>query len=369
MQGDRLHIFSIARDEGACTAIRIIGPLGAIDRGKLAEVSLLSRHVRIEDVDEYFEEKLPTADIVWFGRTVSPAIIESTREIQSHGKKVVVDLDDDIFNISPWSAHYGEFGVEEFSYQGTKVWEDGVNMDLALNRKKSELWKKYCGIVDAVTVTTPELAKCYAPHAKQVIVLPNAIDFSVWDNPHRHHKGDDVRIFWQGGISHYEDWFEVRDVFRDISQAFPQVKWVFQGTKFDFFLKDIPPERVEFHKWVPYEAHSYKMQTLNVDIAIAPLANTHFNRCKSNIKVLEYSAMRVPCVASDVSPYTNTIRHGADGFLAKTQKEFIGSLSALIEDPILRSKMGNMAYHSARERFDIDKVAVQIVDRFKELAK
>jgi glycosyltransferase involved in cell wall biosynthesis len=39
------------------------------------------------------------------------------------------------------------------------------------------------------------------------------------------------------------------------------------------------------------------------DVAIAPLADTAFNRLKSDIKLLEYTAMGLPAVVSAIGPY------------------------------------------------------------------
>ncbi len=58
------------------------------------------------------------------------------------------------------------------------------------------------------------------------------------------------------------------------------------------------------------------------DIFIAPLIDNQFNRCKSAIKYLEYSALGVPGVYSRLSPYSSVVKHGENGFLASTLEEW-----------------------------------------------
>jgi glycosyltransferase involved in cell wall biosynthesis len=76
------------------------------------------------------------------------------------------------------------------------------------------------------------------------------------------------------------------------------------------------------------------------DIFIAPLQDNLFNRCKSWIKFLEYSALAVPGVYSRIAPYEHIIRHGENGYLASDPDEWEEHLIRLIEDPALRRQLG-----------------------------
>lgn len=67
------------------------------------------------------------------------------------------------------------------------------------------------------------------------------------------------------------------------------------------------------------------------------------------VKALEYFSRGIPVVASDVEPYRRFIDHGVNGFLAKTDHEWLKYLSELACDPVLRMTMGNAAREKARE--------------------
>ena len=47
------------------------------------------------------------------------------------------------------------------------------------------------------------------------------------------------------------------------------------------------------------------LKNLNIDIGIALLQDNNFNKCKSNIKALEYTALDIPGIYSNITPYSN----------------------------------------------------------------
>jgi glycosyltransferase involved in cell wall biosynthesis len=75
------------------------------------------------------------------------------------------------------------------------------------------------------------------------------------------------------------------------------------------------------------------------DLWIAPLADNHFNRCKSSVKFLEYSAHGAPGVYSRLEPYESLVIPGENGLLADSQEEWEQALAGLIENPDLRYEL------------------------------
>ena len=50
--------------------------------------------------------------------------------------------------------------------------------------------------------------------------------------------------------------------------------------------------------------------------------DTPFTRCKSDLKVLDYSALGIPGIYSRVTPYAATVNHGETGWLADNTTDF-----------------------------------------------
>jgi glycosyltransferase involved in cell wall biosynthesis len=76
------------------------------------------------------------------------------------------------------------------------------------------------------------------------------------------------------------------------------------------------------------------------DIAVAPIIETGFNQGKSDLKIKEYAALGIPVVASNITPYKESVKNGYTGFLASTGKEWFDSLELLIKDEVLRKRLG-----------------------------
>jgi hypothetical protein len=80
--------------------------------------------------------------------------------------------------------------------------------------------------------------------------------------------------------------------------------------------------------------------TVRWDIALAPLMDTPFNRCKSDLKYLDYAAVGAAGIYSRVAPYQAGIRHLETGWLAdNTPAAWVEALDGLIGDADLRRRL------------------------------
>lgn len=339
-----LKILAITRDYGACTHIRIRQVVNEMERKNLAKVWSFDVKNCLPEAENIFYEGAHHADVIWFGRSVSKHVVDSVVELQKMGKKVIFDLDDNVFDLSPWSAHYGTFGTEEVFIDGKAVWKDKVNINIPDNKKRQEYYKEFLSVSSAISVTTPVLMDYYKPYSKKIFVFPNAMDMKLWDCGQTIQRDpNQVRILWQGGVSHYEDFWEIIEVIPEITKKYPQVHWMMMGASWEFFWKDVPKDRYEYIDWVHIEGYPYRMKLAGADIGIAPLRDTRFNRCKSSIKFYEHAAMGIPTVASNIPPYSDDIHDGKNGYLANTKEEWMEKLSRLIEDSLERNRMGEAA--------------------------
>jgi glycosyltransferase involved in cell wall biosynthesis len=113
----------------------------------------------------------------------------------------------------------------------------------------------------------------------------------------------------------------------------------------------------EFHSFVSINEYPEKMASLDLDIAIAPLEDNLFNRCKSNLRLLEYGAMSWPVVCSDVYPYqTNNppvIR------VKPTVSEWLVALNLLIDDELKREQLGRALKDWVVSQYTLDNWAQQ----------
>jgi hypothetical protein len=71
-----------------------------------------------------------------------------------------------------------------------------------------------------------------------------------------------------------------------------------------WFLDRIMMISGEFHPSVPVDQHAARIQSLKLDVGLAPLVEGRFNSYKSCIKFYEYALAGAATIASRVLPYS-----------------------------------------------------------------
>jgi glycosyltransferase involved in cell wall biosynthesis len=342
---------------------------------KLAEKKA-SKIFKIEKAStiEQLDFGLTNGEVIFCPHLSDERIISVMKEVQKDGKKMVVDFDDDIFNISPLSPHYEECGIENVQIgtpdgKAIPLWVDGEKgFDIQRNKDHLERIKEAISMADMVTTTTDLLADRFREFNDKVEVLPNCVDTDLWQPLDIKRKNDEIRLYWSGGSSHYEDWLLLQDVLPEIMHKYKNVKLVLMGHHFKGTTKGIPEKRIEYHPWVSMAAYPYKSAILNPDIAIIPLQDNAFNRHKSAIKWTEMGALGVPSVVSYVSPYKEVDNGENAVFIEANDPEgWIAGISMLIEDSILRNKIGGEARQTVFSKFDINKRCYDWVRAYRSI--
>lgn len=243
------------------------------------------------------------------------------------GAKLVLDLDDDPFNIDPNHPNYQHF----------------------IDRKG--LYEYFIHEADHIIVATEEIKKVIKHLNSKITVIPNAIDPEIWKVKRKERKDGKVRIGWFGSASHLVDTPILMEFMDEILAKYPQVEFHLAGMT----GKDNQEGRIFNHAGTKgYQEYPQWVADRDLDIAIAPLKDTQFNRCKSNIKWLEHSMLKTPMVLSDVSNYS-AVKNYKTGFLAKNKNQWIKYLGWLIENEDKRKEIGEAAYNEVMKNWTIDK--------------
>jgi len=128
--------------------------------------------------------------------------------------------------------------------------------------------------------------------------------------------------------------------------------------KYDFVLKvfgageiiSIPGVKIENHDWHLKEEVEYFQ---SIDIGIYPLIDTLWARGKAGFKAIQYMAVGVPVVASSVGMVKDFIEDGVNGYLVKTEEEWVEKISKLIEDSNLRRSIGLAGRKTVEEKYSL----------------
>lgn len=280
-------------------------------------------------------EKFLASDVVIFIRAATPIELHILNILQESGRRVIVDLDD-----NPWALPKS---IPRISY-----WE----------RTGSRLILEKClEWADLITVTTQEMLSALKHFNQNIVILENCLPDFKWTNIQKQDVKESVVIGWGGGVTHSEDLRLIVNPLLQIIEKYPNVELHLAGNfeidnAIDDFFRLVNPfpknNRIKILGLVPIE--NYQELISAFDIGIAPLNDTPFNRCKSDLKFLEYSALGIPCVASAVTPYMTSTVQGETGFLANNDEDWTYYLMKLIESADLRKKIGKTAKAWAMKR-------------------
>lgn len=366
-----MRILGLERGQGACNHYRIVQPLYKLKQQGLAEI--LTIHPQNAESLEFVTEKILEADVILFQRPADDKWFNLLKIAQKHGKIIVVDYDDNPFETSPLNPAYKWYGTKSVLFKWPDgrediLWQDGVDgFNIEANITRRDYFRASFKRADMVSTTTSILQDTFKEINKNTVVLPNLIDIGLF--PQIECVKKEIRVGWQGGVSHYEDLFMVSLAIKEIIKKYENVKFVFFGdTRFYGLFKDIPQDRIEWHSWVQNVAYPYKLATLNLDIGICPLIDNVFNRAKSAIKYLEYSAIGVPTIASDMPPYSKVITDGKDGILAD-EDEWFNAIEGLVNDKIKRNVLVKNAFENIKENHSADKFAYLWRDMYEKVLK
>jgi glycosyltransferase involved in cell wall biosynthesis len=117
-------------------------------------------------------------------------------------------------------------------------------------------------------------------------------------------------------------------------------------------------------KWSLENENNY----LNMmDIGIMPLFDNEFERAKGGFKLFLYMSAGKPILASPVGINNDIVLPGENGFLCESEKDWYTAFCNLMDDEILRKKMGIRGRELMLEKYGLDICAAQLVKSLKQL--
>ena len=282
------------------------------------------------------------ADVV-VGRLGDTGYIKEIKTNIDPSKPLIFDHDDNTMEVLPTSEHYREFGTKDAWVKKKNeikpVWVTGYTKDF--NRYKN-LWGQmgllFClGSADMITTPTSYLTQFYVKYGGDNCigsVVPNSLNFDMYpegDFKPKDKKKGEIRLGWQGGVSHLGDWNEVKEPLTKVMKNHPEVTLHVLGSYYKNQFKEFE-DRVKFYPWVPWKGYTYRLKTMALDGAIIPLESKPFNEYKSEVKFTEFSQLGIPCMVKDMLPYNVVCKGGNNCWTYKNNEEFEKRLEDMIND-------------------------------------
>jgi glycosyltransferase involved in cell wall biosynthesis len=240
---------------------------------------------------------------------------------------------------------YLPYGIEKCFLKGKNyildyddnVWEDYRGKKM-LEGKYDDLVKNAVGII----VANDYLEQYVKKINSNVIKIPTVLNLETYQTNISIEKFERFSLVWIGSPITY----------RYIEAFAPVFQTLAKTLDFDLIIiasktlegKAIPNVSMKFYDWSSETEVALLKQS---HIGIMPLNDDPFSQGKSGFKLIQYQAAGLPSVASPVGENCVIIQESKNGFLPKTQSEWIDAIEKLYNNSTLYSEYSQRALENA----------------------
>jgi len=329
-----MNIIGLANKESGCGFHRVVLPFAFMNDIKGYVTNFITED-KTDDWDLLVYNRICQYDINW----------NKTKELL--GCQVVMDIDD-----------YWQLPVNHLYYNTYQDIAERIERNLMA--------------ADLVTVTNVNLLNKVKQFNDNVVITPNALPYGLNQFNDIRVKSDKVRLFWCGSISHDNDIKILKEPLKRL-QGRKDIQMVMGGyndsdayTKsiwdkmFSMFTGNLPS--IKLHSASPTQ---YMDMYNYADIVLIPLEDSEWHACKSNLKILEAAAKRLPVICSNVAPYNMDV--DAPVLWVNNQKDWFRYINLLTNNPSLRENLGNELYAWASKKYNFTEINQQRYDAYKSI--
>ena len=262
-------------------------------------------------------------DVILMQRLMHKGIAKHIKQSQAAGIKIINDIDDWYWGVSPSNMAFRHNHPTHNANENT-------------NHYKATL-----SASDLVLCSTPYLRERISEFVNCPIeITPNTIDTSKYSQ-HVDSGSTTPIVGWVGSTGHRSNDIETLKGIID-----PMVRneliHLYHGGHIDNY-----PSFASLLGLSPYDVMTAPIATTEMypslmimDIGIIPLNTIPFNRCKSDIKGLEYAASGIPFIAQNLDAYCDLNASLGIGRIAKRPVNWLRHLEELRTNPKLRAEEG-----------------------------
>lgn len=235
---------------------------------------------------------------------------------------------------------------------------------------------KYYGITDTIIEYMQEADLCTCTHERlaeeiykynpNVEILPNALPYGQGQFLDNKIESDKVRCFWSGSATHVNDIELVKNPFKRLKGM--NVKMVMAGYTEgeEHWMRMVNSYTAGRHLDLTLyrynDVYTYMAAYADSDISIIPLEENKFTSMKSNLKVLESAAKKIPCIVSAVNPYLNLPVH----YVYKST-DWYKHIRELVYDKDARIESGNNLFEFCSKNYNFKEINAKRFDIYNNI--
>lgn len=306
------------------------------------------------DTEELYKKAMDS-DIIVFQRPNDHIKSDLAVLLKKAGKKIVFDNDD------------------------TYLPEKGIPLSMLNSDKQKEIAHymndnlyKVIEVSDLVIAATDYLADEYRLVHNNVIVNKNCIDPLDEYKPKENTTGK-YRIGFVGSVTSNDDYIHIKDQIKKLAERDDITIVVFgvknpDGSAYGAMKDDLDfwnsLPNIEWQPFVPITDYYYTINKLTLDLMVIPRKDNYFNRCKSNLKFLEASLLRIPVIAQGfedgMSPYQVNPEDSKHMEIVIDNSTWYDKIVELLQDEHKRVKMSEFAHNYVLENYNIKNTAPKL---------
>lgn len=275
-------------------------------------------------------------DVAWVEKEVWPWLpMFAERRLLPRAARWVADYDDAIFHL--YDQHR-RASVRRFL---------GAKIDAVMAR------------ADLVVAGNDYLAaRARSAGARRVEIVPTVIDLARYGpdaGPRTADREEAVPVIgWIGSPDTVRFLAPQFDTFARLAQS-RAVRCVAIGARPDQLAGTV------FEPW-PWSEATEVESLRRFDIGTMPLQDTLWQRGKCGYKLIQYMGCGLPVVASPVGVNRDLVDDGVTGYLAESDAGWLQALTALIDDPALRRRLGAAGRRKVEDGYSLQVQAPRLLD-------
>jgi glycosyltransferase involved in cell wall biosynthesis len=200
-----------------------------------------------------------------------------------------------------------------------------------------------CRLSAHVLVGNEELAAYARRFNPRVTIVPITIDTDCYRPSATQRQPEVPVVGWSGSHSTVPHLDTFRPVLVELARRRRFTLRVIGTSRYE-----VPGVTVDARDW---RLESEVEDLASFDVGVMPLPDDRWTRLRSHLKVRQYMGLGLPSVVSPVGVNRELVQDGINGYLAKSAEEWLSRLIVLLDDRVLRSRIGHAARQTIEERF------------------
>lgn len=311
-------------------------------------------------------EQARQADIVVMQRPIEDTSLNIVRALKRAGKKVIIENDD------------------------TYLIGKGIDLSILENDKQRTIVKGFSknindalALCDGAIASTEFLAQEYSLIQPNVAVLKNCID-PLDEFTCKKNTTGKFRIGFIGSVTTNDDYTHIKEQIQKLDER-DDITIVILGVKYkgghhiSYMDKDYQfwtsLKNIEWYPYVNVTEYMSSIADMALDLAIIPRQDSYFNRCKSNLKFLEMSLLKIPVLAQGFSNGESPYQGKDEKYMtlivenSLVQNQWHDKILEIKDNYATYSDLAQRAYSYVLKDYNIEKYALQWTKTIKKLIK